>query len=283
MKFKRKCKTIVCLMLSVLLFAGAAFEVSAASTPSPKKKFSNYFKSEAELGKYVDKKFLAHKKTIVFYSDRSDLMQWFLPRYPTCKLEEYSVMFAGVRPKFRAKIEAMQAPYFGVYKYTVKPKYKNSKANDKKFYSKVKSVAKKARKQKGVYAKAKYINSYVTGHVRYKRNTKTISTAYTAIMKGTAMCQGYSDTFTIIARCAGLKCETVMGDATPYSSYRPAYHAWNVVKKGKKWYNIDVTFNDIGSNKTRYLMVGSKKFNRNHKLDPYYKRSGWLKSHPFKK
>jgi len=284
-------KALTCLMLCAVIFGGAGISADAAEGAAavaaayPKEALTNYFSSDAALGKYVDRELLAHRKTIVFYSDRRDLMWYGLPEYPTCRLERYSVMLTGVRHKFSASVEtilpqgsAAGSPY---YKYTVRPVYKNSKKNDRKFYNKVQSVAKKAKKKKSVRARAKYINSYLVKRVRYKKtNIKKISTAYTAIMKGRAMCQGYSDAFTVIARCAGLQTETVMGYATYSKRYKPAYHAWNVVKRGGKWYNVDVTFNDVSGG--RYLMLGSRKFNKNHKLDPYYRRTGWTKSHPFK-
>ena len=275
-------EALTCLLLCTVIFGGAGVSTHAEDGvyPSPKELHSNYFKSDAALGKYVDKELLAHRKTIVFYSDRGDLMWYGLPEYPTCRLERYSVMLTSVRHKFTATVE--QQPYF-YYKYTVRPVYKNSKKNDRKFYNKVRSIAKKAKKKKSVRGRAKYINNYLVQQVRYKKNTKSISTAYTAIMEGNAMCQGYADAFTVIARCAGLRTETVMGNATYSRKYKPAYHAWNVVKRGRKWYNIDVTFNDVSSNETRYFMLGSKKFSNDHKLDSYYRRTGWTKRHPFKK
>ncbi|MBQ6624120.1 MAG: transglutaminase domain-containing protein, partial [Mogibacterium sp.] len=234
-------------------------------------------------GAFLDKKLLAHKSTIVFYTKDKSLFSAYSPTLER-KLDSCSTMLYGIKHnKSISYLTVVNAKTgkFAYYKVTIKPKYRYSKANDKKFYKKVKRLAKKAKKKKGVKNRARYINNYIINNVKYNSRTAYHNTAYSAMMKGKATCQGYTDLFTIVAREAGLKAETVCGYAWYSRKKDRAYHAWNVVKYGKKWVQLDVTFNDVGS-AYKYFMINKKKFNKNHQLDKFYNTKAWKKAHPLK-
>ena len=49
-------------------------------------------------------------------------------------------------------------------------------------------------------------------------------------------------------------------------------HAWNIVKINKKWYYLDATWDDPSNVLSyNYFLIGSKKMNKDHSLDKYYK------------
>lgn len=254
------------------------------------------YSAGSELGAYLDKQLLAHRKEISFYTKDRSLMSAALPTLES-KLDYCSVMLYGIKYDKSIKWETVTKSHvnviaptaegeepqimvenaFAYYKVTIKPKYRYSKAKDRKFYKRIQSVAKKARKKKGVRNRARYINEYITKKVRYNTRTSYHRTAYSALMKGKASCQGYSDLFTLIAREAGLKAETVCGYAWFNRKKDREYHAWNLIKSGKKWVQTDVTFNDVNG---KYFMLSKKKFNKNHKLDGFYNNKKWKKTHP---
>lgn len=72
---------------------------------------------------------------------------------------------------------------------------------------------------------------------------------------GTAVCSGYAQAFTMIAREAGLESIIVGGeviDAGP--------HAWNRVKIDGTWKSLDPTWNDSASNPNQYLIINESDY-----------------------
>ena len=303
---KRHSRLTIRLILSAMIIAAAISFTFAepawaeqTQTATPK-----LYTAGAELGAYLDKELLKHKSEIVFHTKDLSLMESSSPTLET-KLEYCSVMLYGIKHDKTVKVDYINAPHVVVisspdggsgaqvvmsdksdtyYRVTIKPKYRYSKAKDRKFYKRIQSVAKKAKQKNGVRARARYINEYVTKRASYNIKTPYHNTAYSAVMKRKASCQGYADLFTIIARQADLKAETVCGHAwfrLNGKKSKRAYHAWNLVKNGKKWVQVDPTFNDLGD-RTKYFMLGKKKFNKNHKLDKFYKTASWKKAHPMK-
>jgi len=55
---------------------------------------------------------------------------------------------------------------------------------------------------------------------------------------GTAVCDGYAKTFQMLMELAGIECYRVIG----FGSFEP--HAWNIVKLGGAYYQIDCTWDD---------------------------------------
>lgn len=291
------CRLITCILIAIaIVFSTSIAEPVWAAQSGPQK--PKFYKADNELGAYLDKALLQHKSTIVFYTKDRTLRQAASPTYES-KLDYCSIMLYGIKHKKIVTWETIRPSTVVVsisgdstqsvtstnnqaaeyYKVTIKPKYRYSKAKDRKFYKKVQRIAKKAKKNKGIKKRAKYINNYIVSNVRYSTSTAYHNTAYSALMKGKASCQGYTDLFTIVARQSGLKAETVCG----YAKLRgkKGYHAWNLLKNGKKWVQIDTTFNDLGS-RYKYFMKSKKRFNKDHKLDSFYNNKKWKKAHPIK-
>lgn len=70
------------------------------------------------------------------------------------------------------------------------------------------------------------------------------STAYGVLINGEASCQGYSVAMYRLLRESGIDCRIITGDATSPETGDTEYHAWNLVKLGGKWYNVDVSWDD---------------------------------------
>lgn len=99
---------------------------------------------------------------------------------------------------------------------------------------------------KSEYQKIKAIHDYVVEHVDYVNDgTYTCHSTYGALVEGQAVCQGYASLFGRLCKEAGIPVKYITG-------YAGAAHAWNIVKKGDYWYNVDTTWDDPVGGSLRY-------------------------------
>lgn len=82
------------------------------------------------------------------------------------------------------------------------------------------------------------IHDYICNHVDYAYNSKEeqIYTAYGALCTGKAVCQGYAVLFYRLCKEAGLSVRIIGGTGNG------GPHAWNIVRLGSKYYNVDCTW-----------------------------------------
>ena len=90
------------------------------------------------------------------------------------------------------------------------------------------------------------IHDYICNHVDYAYNSKEeqIYTAYGALCTGKAVCQGYAVLFYRLCKEAGLSVRIISGTGNGGA------HAWNIVRIGSKYYNVDCTWD--GQNAATY-------------------------------
>lgn len=72
---------------------------------------------------------------------------------------------------------------------------------------------------------------------------------------GTAVCSGYAQAFTMIAREAGLESIVIGGEVVDAGP-----HAWNRVKIDGTWKSVDPTWNDSESNPNQYLIINESDY-----------------------
>ncbi len=116
------------------------------------------------------------------------------------------------------------------------------------------------------YTKAKAIYDYICTHVTYDYDGLEAGTdemmysAYAAMMKGTAVCQGYASLFYRMAKEAGLSVRVVTG-----GMFDGGRHAWNIVKIGNVYYNVDCTWgSDSADAQAQYFLLGSLEYNQTY-------------------
>lgn len=86
----------------------------------------------------------------------------------------------------------------------------------------------------------------------------------TAVLTGTTVCAGYAELFLMLCRGVGISCIAV-------TSF---IHEWNQVYIEGKWYNVDITWDDLGDKAdTIYFLKGDKDFQKNygHIPEEFYK------------
>lgn len=68
---------------------------------------------------------------------------------------------------------------------------------------------------------------------------------------GVMVCSGYSLAAYYILNSVGIKTMTIMGSGGEDTSGE-INHMWNMVKLDDRWYNLDITWDDLGDGKTSY-------------------------------
>ena len=122
------------------------------------------------------------------------------------------------------------------------------------------------------YEKVKAIYDYIASHVVYDWDNleddsyKLKHTAYAALVNGTSVCQGYATLFYRMCLTAGLDARVITGSDTPgYSN-----HAWNIVRIGNLYYNIDVTWDaEQDPEYYNYFLRGQDTFEYHYRDNEY--------------
>lgn len=93
------------------------------------------------------------------------------------------------------------------------------------------------------FAKALYIHDYIVKNCNYNLQDRPYdTTSYGCLVEGEALCEGYAKAFDLLAKELDLPCVLVTG-----MDKNRENHAWNQVKIGGDWYNVDVTWDDMDS------------------------------------
>ncbi len=132
------------------------------------------------------------------------------------------------------------------------------------------------------YEKVRAIYDYLCATVRYdevhRKNPHygLRSTAYAALIRKTATCQGYAVALYRLLRTAGLDARVITG--TGYTEAGPEYHAWNIVAVDGAYYYLDATWG-AGQAEYRYFLKGRDTL-EHHVPDPAFTSSDFLARYP---
>ena len=104
------------------------------------------------------------------------------------------------------------------------------------------------------------IHDYICNHVDYAYNSteEQIYTAYGALCTGKAVCQGYAVLFYRLCKEAGLSVRIISGTGNGGA------HAWNIVRIGSKYYNVDCTWDGQGAATYNNFLLKSEADFSNH-------------------
>lgn len=134
------------------------------------------------------------------------------------------------------------------------------------------------------YYKYRGIYAYITENVRYDEETYSGSapdkmgyTAYSALMNGKAVCQGYSALFYAMCQYMGLPVRMVSGEGDGRNGW--GGHAWNIVQLGGLWYQVDATWDEgKAPSKWEYFLMPENM--PRHRLDEEYTTAAWKQAYP---
>ena len=127
----------------------------------------------------------------------------------------------------------------------------------------------------------KYVHDYIIDHTSYRlenvckpENIGFIHTAYGSVVKGEAVCEGYSRAVKAVLDRLGIPCVLVYGFYM-HDKDTPELHMWCEVQLEGDWYAVDATMDDPrsrtgttqgidGWENQDYLLVGSSCMDRQH-------------------
>ncbi len=125
------------------------------------------------------------------------------------------------------------------------------------------------------YDKILAIYDYICNNVTYdyhnlnNRSYTLKYSAYAALINGTAVCQGYSLLMYRLMHECGIGCRVIVG----------ADHAWNIVKLGTHYYNVDATW-DSANSPYQYFLKCNASFNKDHTRQSDYNNSIFNEAYP---
>ena len=135
----------------------------------------------------------------------------------------------------------------------------NGTQNDIKTFNKnVNEIISNARKLKTDYDKELYVHDVLMELVEYDANAINNQSAYSAIVSHRTVCAGYARAFQYIMMQLGIPTYYVTGISEGED------HAWNIVKLGNEYYNVDVTWDDELSDSHALFNKTDAEFNRSH-------------------
>jgi transglutaminase/protease-like cytokinesis protein 3 len=114
------------------------------------------------------------------------------------------------------------------------------------------------------YEKIQAVYDYICSNVKYdyvhKNNSRYYrdSTAYAALVRNYASCQGYAVAVFRLLKELGVECRIVTGTGTNAWG-EDEFHAWNEVLLDGEYYNIDATW-DAGKENYDYFMLKDEEF-----------------------
>ena len=118
--------------------------------------------------------------------------------------------------------------------YTIANDLENAKTA---FESAATAIEEAARQYADDYSKEKYVHDTLLQSVVYDASAPMDQSAYSALVGGRSVCAGYARAFQYVMQNLGIPtyyCAGTSGED----------HAWNIVKLGDGYYNVDVTWDD---------------------------------------
>ena len=119
-----------------------------------------------------------------------------------------------------------------------------------------------------------YIHNYIINNCDYDEEAAESeevqgneNDAYGVFVDGKAVCEGYSKAFQLLCNKAKIDCVLLSGTADSDN------HAWNGVKIGGDWYQIDVTWDDVDDfiyDSHEYFNLTDSLMYEEHTLSPKY-------------
>lgn len=107
------------------------------------------------------------------------------------------------------------------------------------------------------FEKERYVHDALLGRIEYNLAADIGQSAYSALVGGETVCAGYARAYQYIMQALGIPCYYCTG-------YAGENHAWNIVKLGNAYYNVDVTWDDVEPNSYDYFNQTDAVFAKDH-------------------
>ena len=199
------------------------------------------------------------------YANADNLKRTFIPRQSVTKdeLEETIIAVYNDSPE----LFWIDTSYS--YKYLISGKIAqvtlnyNSTANDIDsskylFNQATNKIISQANSYSNNYEKEKFVHDYILEKNVYDIDNELNQSAYSAIVNGKTVCAGYSRAFQYIMNKLNITTYYVTGTSQGEN------HAWNIIKLGNGYYNIDLTWDDGKIVTYKYFNKTDSEFSSTH-------------------
>lgn len=166
----------------------------------------------------------------------------------------------------------------GLHFYAVT--YFETLAQTRKVNVRAKKLAKAIMRKKSTkYGRILLAYATVTDLVKYDGRKKFLSSAYGGFYKNKTVCNGYALMMYKLLMYMDIPCEFVSGKIR--NGKRWQLHAWNLVKYGGKWYELDACSDDGDDDYiyTDYFLKCRKTMKKTHKPDFGYRKKAFQKKY----
>ena len=169
--------------------------------------------------------------------------------------------------------------YVGTFRYSIStrysmisPQYLYQKEDISRFNKDIHSICEQLNKLatgKTEWEKVLYIHDWLCEQIRYSDNGHESHTVIGALINHNAVCEGIAKAVKLLFDFIGIDSCVVSGKANSIANnYQSENHAWNKVKVNKRWYNIDVTFDNTLSSNTSirhdYFLLSDNSIQNDH-------------------
>ena len=165
----------------------------------------------------------------------------------------------------------------GEVKYRFVVKYRYGKNTQARFERELKNVMKSLHLTgRNDYDKVVTIHDFITDTVEYEDSGSELQyTAAGALLNRKAVCAGYALLFYRMCKEAKIPVNFISGYGMDWGGI--GTHGWNIVRLGDKWYNVDVTWDDVSNN--QFFLKSEEDFT-GHIRDMAYLTDDFEKKHP---
>ena len=126
------------------------------------------------------------------------------------------------------------------------------------FESAAEAILNNARNLSSDYEKEKYIHQTLIDKITYDLNAEMNQSAYSALVNGNTVCAGYARAFQYLCTALNIPAYYCAGSAG-----EP--HAWNIIKLGDDYYNVDTTWDDTPGREFDYFNKSDRIFRPTHR------------------
>lgn len=113
------------------------------------------------------------------------------------------------------------------------------KSCDALFESKLNAIITQAAALDTPIEQERFIHDYICSNTSYDENAPMNQSAFSALTSPTTVCAGYARAFQIACNRLSIPCYYVTGTSKGIN------HAWNIVYIDGKYYNVDITWDDV--------------------------------------
>lgn len=107
------------------------------------------------------------------------------------------------------------------------------------------------------YEKELYVHDRLISRVSYSKAASMNQSAYSALVGGKTVCAGYARAYQYLMQKLGIPCYYCTG-------FAGENHAWNIIKLGNDYYNVDTTWADTNPNNYLYFNGSDDDYAKDH-------------------